>query len=66
MPPGLWKKGVGAEAGAVAGNPAGSTENIRDAVALVCEGLSFNKRCAFFGIAVAAIFFILINLSEEI
>ena len=48
MPPGLWKKGVGAEAGAVAGNPAGSTENIRDAVALICEGLSFNKRVVRF------------------
>ena len=32
-PPRLWEKGVGAEAGAVAGILAGSTENIRGAVA---------------------------------
>lgn len=31
--PRLWKKGVGAEAGAVAGILAGSTDKIRDAVA---------------------------------
>ena len=49
-PPRLWKKGVGAEADAVAGISAGSTENIRGAVALICEGLSFYKRLlAFWG-----------------
>ena len=39
--PRLWEKGVGAEADAVAGILAGSTENIRGAVAFSCEGLSF-------------------------
>lgn len=41
MPPRRWKKGVGAEAGAVAGILAGSTDKIRGAVAFFCEGLSF-------------------------
>lgn len=40
-PPWLWKKGVGAEADAVAGILAGDTENIRGAVAFICEELSF-------------------------
>jgi len=47
-PPRLWKKGVGAEADAVAGISAGSTENIRGAVAFLCEGLSSISVLALF------------------
>ena len=50
---GWYGKGVGAEAGAVAGILAGSTENIRPAVAF-CEELSKQRSIvarAFFGIA---------------
>ena len=38
MPPGLWEKGVGAEADAVACILAGSTDNIRGAVAFFAKG----------------------------
>ena len=40
-PPRLRVKGIGAEADAVAGILAGDTENIRGAVAFICEELSF-------------------------
>jgi hypothetical protein len=49
---------VGAEAGVTASTLAGSTENIRPAVALQCEGLSLIRQVLLFWDSFAAIFFV--------
>ena len=68
MPPRLWKKGVGAEADAVAGILAGSTENIRGAVAFYAKGYHPNSvdiSATLEDSCFAAIFFVLINFRRK-
>ena len=66
MPPRLWKKGVGAEADALAGILAGSTDKIRGAVAFLCEGLFIKTPPGWFlWDSLWAIFFYLIIIFER-
>ena len=58
MPPRLWKKGVGAEADAVACILAGSVDKIHPVVALLCEGLSSNWHLRLGWIAVLRLSFL--------
>ena len=57
MPPGLWEKGVGAEADAVACILAGNTDNIRLAVAFYAKGYHYLGKVAPGGIAVLRLSF---------
>jgi len=61
MPPRLWEKGVGAEADAVAGILAGSTDNIRGVVAFFLRRAIILLTCVlrvFGGIAVLRLSFL--------